>query len=149
MNNNKSWENFYNPQLFGRLGCTLQAYGANFEPNVFLDLTNIPKEKIIFKGTLGLPDEIRERVNNPDDITIFDTPYLVIKISDAADISLQIDEAMLFLKEYTPDLIKLRSYPNVESVLIKFSCNGKASFSDFSIEFNKLSSEIGLDNIII
>lgn len=50
MNNDKGWENFYNPQLFGKLGCTLQAYGALFEPDTFLSQSGISQEKVIFHG---------------------------------------------------------------------------------------------------
>ncbi len=155
MNNNPAgWENFFNPQLVQKLGCTLQAYGANFEPDAFLDKSNIPKEKIIFTGALGFPAEIRERLtaeelDKADNLAVFDTPYLVIKISDAADISSQTDDAILFLTEHSGELKRLCSYPNIESTLIRFSCKQDVPLSDVPAEIRKLTSEIGLDNIII
>lgn len=147
---------FCNPKLFGKIGCTLQAYGGDFNPIKFLNESNLPEDKILGKGILGLPSEIREKVRKEercrDAFDIFDTPYLLISVSDKDELLLQIEDATFFLKHYLYDLKKLRFYPNVENLLIRFLVRQNKSVSDFQnfpTDFSNLISLIGIDDIVM
>lgn len=153
---NKDLGNFYDPKLYERLGCTLQAYGANFKPDVFLNEAKFPEERILLKGAAGLPDKLRTKVNEAklpyeNAFDIFDTPFLLIKVSDAAILSLQIEEAASFLKDYLGDLKKLQNYPNVENVLIQFIITeDEAAYASQNLPaaFSDLYSESGIQGIL-
>lgn len=148
--------NLYNPKVYETLGCLLQAYGTNFEPDVFLSESNFSQHEIQFRGTLGLPSKVRKKVEKEElpylgAFDIFDTPFLLINMSEASKLSLQIEEATLFLKHHLDDLKKLQSYPNVENVLVQFivkqdepECNSENLPTDFS----DLYSEIGIQGIL-
>lgn len=148
--------NFYNSKIYETLGCTLQAYGTNFEPDNFLKESNFNRDEIQFKGTLGLPIDVREKVEKGelpylDAFDIFDTPFLLINISEASELLLQIEEATLFLKQHLNDLKKLPSYPNVESVLMQFIVkqdDSKYNTQNLPAEFSDLYSEIGIRGVL-
>jgi hypothetical protein len=133
--------NLYNPKVYETVGCTLQAYGTNFEPDVFLSESNFSQDEIQFKGELLYPSALE----------IFDTPFLLISMSEASELPLQIKEATLFLKHHLDDLKKLQSYPNVENVLIQFMIEQDESVcnsQNFPAEFSDLCLEIGIQGVL-
>lgn len=171
-------EHLYNPNLFydpknPKLQCILQAYGTDFDPDAFLDESNLSQERGIFKGIIGLPDEIREKIKSgeladslkqrikkgelPDDesilsgFDIFETPFLLIIISKATEFNLQVEEAIVFLKRNLDDLMKLRTYPNVESILIQFLTEDydPSKHKNLPERFLNLYRKIGIHGLII
>lgn len=111
----------------------------------------------MIKGKLGLPDEVREKIRKSEIVyqnafDIFETPYLIINISAASELPIQIEAAAKFLKHHLHDLNKLRYYPNVENTLIQFLVEpneSKTDFQDFPDEFSNLYSSCGIQNILI
>lgn len=148
-------ENLYNPKIYEAHGCTLQAYGRNFDPNSFLRESNFIQEEILAKGTIGLPNEVRKKINQgefpyKDVFDIFDTPFLLISLSNESELFFQVEEATLFLKDHLDDLVKLRNYPNVENVLIRFTVKQHKSDESENLpeEFSRLYSKIGIQGLL-
>lgn len=155
MKNN--FNNLNNPQIYESLGCTLQISGVGFNANEYFNKSNFTKDDVLFNGVLGLPDEIRAKVNKEElneakALTMFDSTILLIKVSEKVDIISQIKDATCFLEKYRNELKGLQSYPEVETVAMKFSCEQNenlSDFHDFSPEFYDLISEIGIENIML
>ncbi len=152
----KNVENLYNPNLYVAPGCTLQASGAKFEPDAFLSESNFAREEILAKGVIGLPDEVREKINKGElpyqgAFDIFDMPFLLISVSKAAELSLQIKEATFFLKRHLDDLKKLQGYPNIEGFLMQFvvgKYNSLSESQNLPDEFYDLYSESGIQGLL-
>lgn len=147
--------NLYNPEIYEKPCCTLQAYGDDFDPDAFLTKSHFSQPEILFKGTIGLPDEARRRIEKAElpysnAFDIFDTPFLLLLVSRAPDFSSQIDEATLFLKRYSDNLKILREFPNIEIMLMRFIVKDETAtnFQDFPSEFSDLVSIIGIDSIL-
>ncbi|CAN5668554.1 hypothetical protein BH24ACI2_BH24ACI2_12710 [soil metagenome] len=169
-------EHLNNPDLFydpknPKSECTLQVSGIGLDPDAFLAESNLSQEKEMIKGIIGLPDEIREKIQRkelPDEareriesgelskeeffkvFEIFETPFLLIRISKATEFDLQVEEAILFLRAYLEDLTKLCKYPNVENVLMRFSTEDydDSKHKNFPDEFNDLCFKIGIQGIL-
>lgn len=159
---------FYNPDN-PKSECTLHVSGTNFDPEAFLVESNFSQEKETIKGIIGLPDEIREKIKRkelPDDarekiesgelpiskeeffksFDIFETPFLVIRISKATNFAKQLEEATSFFETHLEDLIKLCKSPTVENVTMQFSAKDYNN-QDFPEEFSALCEEIGIQGI--
>lgn len=170
-----SEEHFYNPDLFydpknPKSECVLQVSGVDFDPDAFLTESNLSQEKKIISGIIGMPDEIREKIKSeelPDKMReiiergelskeefyktfeIFDTPFLLIRISQAATFDLQLEEALLFLRTHSEELLKLCSRPNIEDVYISFMAHDShgSERKDLPDEFYELCHKIGIQAI--
>ncbi|MDQ3801832.1 MAG: hypothetical protein M3384_20605 [Acidobacteriota bacterium] len=152
-NNTSNWEN---PGVYERVGCALQISGKGFDPDAFLEESNLPKEKIRFKGALGIPAEFRDKFHEPDipelsnPLDVFDMSNLLIAVSEAANLSSQIEEAILFFKTYLGDLRKISVFPGVEEVLLSFIVEPEktpSEFQDFPQALYELAAEIGIKGI--
>lgn len=149
-------ENLYNPDIYEAPGCTLQASGAKLEPEAFLRESNFPQRIIRAKGVIGLPEEVREKINKGElpyrgVFDIFDMPFILIRVSEQVELSLQLEEATLFLKRHLDDVKRLHGYPNVENILMQFLVEKSASPPDsqnLPDEFSNLYSESGIQGLM-
>ena len=152
----KNVVNLYNLNIYETPGCTLQAHGVGFEPDVFLSETNFTRKEILAKGVIGLPDEVREKINKgklpyPGAFDIFDMPFLLISVSKASELSLQIEEATLFLRRCLDDVKKLQGYAHIENILLQFVVGKYESLSEsqnLSSEFYDLYSKSGIQGLL-
>lgn len=152
----KNLENLYNPKIYETPGCTLQASGAKFEPDAFLRESNFARHMILATGVIGLPAEVRKRIIKGElpylgVFDIFDMPFLLISVSEAVELSLQIKEATLFLKTHLDDLKRLQRYPNTENVLMQFVVGKNESLSDsqnLPDEFTNIYSKSGIQGLL-
>ena len=95
-------------------------------------------------SVLPLSDDVCKEAVRP-----FYTPFLLIRVSKASQLSVQIAEARLFLERHMDELKKLRLYPDVESVLIRFSVEAHQShFEDLPTDSTTLAAEIGIEGIL-
>lgn len=145
--------------MYGRRGCKLQISGMSFEPNVFLDRIQIPKERILFTGLLEIPDENREQLKNLkmpelpaslgiDDLTrLFDRQNLLISLSDAVYLTTQINEAIVFMQTYFNELKTLLTKGDIDDAILSFNAEpdeALENFRDFPPEFHGLFDESGI-----
>lgn len=147
------FDNWENLNVYESVGCFLQISGTNFDPDMFLRELNFPEEKIRYKGGLGIPEKYRDKLKAPipglpDPLTVFDMSNLLITLSEATDISSQIQEAKLFIRQHLTDLKKVTSQPRVEDVNLHFITEpDKSDFQDFPFDFYDLTAEIGIRSI--
>lgn len=154
-------EHFSNPAFFidpktGKTECTIQASGKFFDPEAFLGESSLSRTENLVTGRIGLPGEIRARIDRGElpyegVFDIFDLPFLLIRISQAIEISLQFEDAILFLNNYFDDIKRLVNYSNVETVLMRFSIAGHdfAETYDPPTEFLELYQRLGIHGLII
>ena len=148
---NEDLDNLYNPNLYQRPGCILQACGTNFEPELFLMKTTFGSELILFKGKLGLPVNLKDKMleANPE-LEIFETPFLLLEVSKAKVTEIQLNEAMSFLRQYQDEIQRLQSFPQVEFVSMEFlATQGEPLFNSRNMpyEFSELVFKSGIANI--
>jgi hypothetical protein len=84
-------------------GCYLSAYGKGFNPELFLDGSDLWADLIVLSGK------------------VFDSnTFLVLRISDAGTGSAQSADAILFLRKYSEEVRRLAAFHNVERVDLRF-----------------------------
>jgi len=117
---NDSW--LYNPNLYRRAGCVLQADGIGFEPEAFLRHTTLDTKLILYQGKLGFPDEFKLKMAEvePSGMELFETTFLLIEVSKAEVQAIQISEATSFFEQYGVEVQRLRDFPQVENLTLKF-----------------------------
>lgn len=149
-------DNFNNPIICENLGCTLQVSGVGFNADKYVSESHFGQDDILFNDILGLPDEIRTKINKKQPheakvLTMFDSTSLLISVSKKTDIISQMEDAISFLKKYQNELKKLQFYTEIEMIAMKFSSEQNenlSNFQDFPLEFYDLISEIGIENIM-
>ncbi len=145
--NENNWTN--NPNLYGPV-CALSASGAGFEPELFLRETSFPSELILFTGILDFPEELKNKINEiePSSSNIFEDTFLIIKVSDAGKSANQHKEAMLFLKQYCNEILRLSKFPNVEQVVLRCMTSDDESFKNHPEELINLGFDCGLSSLM-
>jgi hypothetical protein len=169
-------EHLYNPNFWydpknPKSECILQVSGITFDPDAFLSKSNFSEGKEIISGIIGIPDDICEKIKNKelhgdakkfvengnlskeeffDAFKIFETPFLLIRISKATTFDLQLEEALLFLRNHSENLRNLCNYPNVEDVSMSFFAQNydDSECKDFPDEFYDLVEQIGIGAIM-
>lgn len=165
-------EHLYNPEIWNdpknpKSRCIFNASGTGFDPDLFLSESKLSQQKGLIKGIIGLPDEIREKMKKKEipnyakekikngaptgeeffkAFEIFETPFLLITVSEKTNIEAQVEEAILFLKNHLEDLAQLRTDYNVENISISFSAENCDSFKLEKLpkEFLDLCNRIGM-----
>lgn len=145
----ESWYN--NPNLLERPGCVLQADGIGFEPEKFLAQTTFDLETILFHGKLGLPDALKRKVaeTEPGGLILFETTFLLLKVSEAKAKLIQLEEARRFLGQNRNEIRRLRNFPQVENMYLKFSSNDEEPSESVVDEFMELAGDCGVDGMFI
>lgn len=152
-NNIFNWEN---PNIYENFGCILQISGIGFDADAFLEESKFPAEKIRFKGILGTPKEFRNKpsLSNlpelPSPLHVFEMSNLLINVSEATDLSSQIEEAILFFRTYLNDLKKITFFPGIEDVNLSFNVEldkTLSEFQDFPLALHELAAETGIKGI--
>lgn len=100
------------------LSCRINAYGVNFEPDLFLADSVFDPKRILYKGAMGASrfewvGETRPRTKK--NLEYF---QLVVSISRARTREHQIEKAILFLRHYKSELLRLAAFPGVEMVML-------------------------------
>ena len=140
-----SW--LYNPKLYEQFGCVFQAYGMNFEPQAFLQDSTFDQKLILYHGKLGLPEEIKRKVAETDleALAVFETTYLLLTVSEAEQSATQLAEATAFLEQYQSEIKRLREFPQVELVSLKFqTAEGEPPLKTLPDEFWELASGLSI-----
>ncbi|MBA2619926.1 MAG: hypothetical protein H0U87_01860 [Acidobacteria bacterium] len=142
-----SW--LYNPNLYGP-GCSLQADGVGFEPKVFLQQTTFDSNLILFQGELGFPEEFKNKVAKvePVDSQLFETTFLLLRVSISKSHAIQLKEAGLFFEQYRDEILRLSKFPQVENVVLRFMSEEGESFENPSEEFMDLAFSVGVTVIM-
>jgi len=146
---NDSW--LYNPNLYERAGCVLQADGIGFEPEIFLRHTTLDAELILYQGKLGFPDEFKLKMAEvePSGMELFETTFLLVEVSKAETQAIQIAEATSFFEQYGVEIQRLQSFPQVENVTLKFMTEeSKSSRQDLPDEFMEMVMSSGITGIM-
>jgi hypothetical protein len=144
-----SW--LYNPNLYEHPGCVLQADGTGFEPQAFLQQTTFDAKLIIFHGKLGLPEELKLKVAEvePSGLQLFETTFLLLTVSEAEAKATQLEEATLFLEQHRDEVQRLRNFPQVENVSLRFMvAKGEPSLENLPNEFVELALNCGVEGIM-
>lgn len=151
--------NWEKPDVYERLGCTLQISGIDFDPDAFLNEWNLIEDKILFKGAIGLPEQFRDKLKVVDltgdfldSLYIFNMSNLLIIVSEATNLASQIQEATLFLQTHFNDLKKITSYVGIDDVILKFLAERDetlSNFQDFPPDFTNLVSKTGIQGIML
>ncbi len=142
-----SW--LYNPNLYGP-GCSLQADGIGFEPEVFLQRTTFDPNLILFHGKLGFPEEFKNKVAEvePEGSQIFETTFLLLRVSTSESRAIQFKEAVLFLERYRDEILRLSKFSQVENLVLRFMSEDGESFENPSEEFMNLAFSVGVSAIM-
>lgn len=164
--------NWANPEIYVQPGCLLQISGMNFDPEAFLDEVHLPAERIVFKGALGLPDEVRRKIdsgdvrvspdlpeireNLPEAIELmkrlFDQQNLCIVVSKAIELPTQTEDSVDFLTEHLIDLKKVKNSTKIENITLHFKTDSEEALEsppDFPPKFYDLINEIGVIGVLV
>jgi hypothetical protein len=139
------WSN--NPNLFGH-GCVLSAYGIGFEPTSFLSETSFDPELILYKGKMGFRTfewvgDVRPRTKE-----IFEYTHLILNVSKSGVNPTQHTEAMLFLKQYEIEILRLSKFPNVEHLALHCGLTKGESFEDYPDKLIDLADDCGITHLM-
>ncbi len=142
-----SW--LYNPNLYGA-GCSLQADGIGFDPEVFLQQTTFDPNLILFHGELGFPEEFKNKVAKVElvDSQLFETTFLLLRVSSSKSHAIQFKEAVLFFEQYQDEILRLSKLPQVENMVLRFMSE-EESFENPSDEFMELAFSVGVSDLIM
>ncbi len=147
---NNEW--LYNPNLYGRSGCVLQADGIGFEPEEFLRQTTFNPKLILFHGKLGFPEEFKLKMAEvePSGLEFFETTFLLLEVSRAETKTSQISEATSFFESYRDEVKRLQSFTQVENVTLRFiNTEDESSQGNLPDEFVELAVSSGVTTIIL
>ena len=140
-----SW--LYNPKLYEQFGCVFQAYGMNFEPQAFLQNSTFDPKLILYHGKLGLPEELKRKVAETglEALAVFETTYLLLAVSEAEQSARQLADAIAFLKQYRDEIKRLREFPQVEMVSLKFQvAEGEPTLKTLPDDFWELATGLSI-----
>jgi len=146
---NDDW--LYNPNLYRRSGCVLQADGIGFKPEEFLRQTTFDPKLILFRGKLGFPEEFKLKVAEVEssDSQLFETTFLLLEVSRAVAKASQISEATSFFEQYRDEVKRLEGFSQVENVLLQFiSAEDESSPQNLPDEFIELAVSSGVTGIM-
>ncbi len=145
---NDSW--LYNPKLYQRAGCVLQADGIGFEAEEFLRQASFDPKLILYHGKLGFPDEFKLKMAEvePSGMELFETTFMLLEVSQAEAKEAQISEATLFFEQYRDEVRRLRDFPQVENITLKFMAEGETSSEKLPDEFMELAIGSGVTVIM-
>ena len=141
----------YNPNLYGRAGCLLQADGIGFEPKAFLQDTIFDGKLILFHGKIGFPDEFKLKMAEvePAGTALFETTFLLLEISKAETHAVQIAETKAFFEQYGVEVQRLQSFPPVENITLKFMAEeAESSRQSLPDEFMEMVMNRGVTAIM-
>ncbi len=146
---NDSW--LYNPKLYERAGCVLQADGVGFDAKEFLRQTSFDSKLILYNGKLGFPEEFKLKMAEvkPSELDFFENTFLALELSQAEPKETQISEATSFFKRYRDEVKRLRGFPQVENLTLRFMfAEAEKSHESLPDEFIKLADESGVTGIM-
>ena len=132
-----------NPNLF-RYGCLLDAYGIDFEPEIFLSETTFYSKRILYQGKLGFRTFKWAGVTRPREKVIYEYSNLILLVSNSKSNATRIEEATLFLKKYRSEITRLAKFKGVEKITLTFSPLGFELIEDVPDELNDLANECGI-----
>ncbi len=147
---NDEW--LYNPNLYERTDCVLQANGIGFEPEAFLRHTTLDAKLILFHGKLGFPDEFKLKLAEvePSGTELFETTFLLVEVSKAEAQTIQIAEATSFFEQYGVEVQRLQNFLQVENVTLRFmSAADESSRENLPDEFMEMVMSRGITGIMV
>jgi hypothetical protein len=125
-------------------GCVLRAYGSDagddFDVDDFLLTSAFSPCSISHRGQ---PRHLKStKINSASGFNLI--------VSDSGDVSTQIDEATKFLISNREELLRLKTYPKVETVSLDFGWvfpfqHTAAQYRHFSLQFLRECSDLGIE----
>ncbi|MDQ3666132.1 MAG: hypothetical protein M3410_05935 [Acidobacteriota bacterium] len=146
---NDSW--LYNPKLYQRAGCVLQADGVGFEAEKFVRHTSFNPKLILYHEKIGFPEEFKLKMAGvePSGLDFLETTFLLLEVSQAETKETQISEATSFFEQYRDEVKRLRDFPQVENMTLKFmTAEGESSREDLPDEFMEMVMSRGVTGIM-
>jgi hypothetical protein len=146
---NDSW--LYDPKLYERAGCVLQADGIGFDAEEFVRHTSFDPKLILYHGKIGFPDELKLKMAEvePSGLDFFETTFLLLELSQAEAKETQISEATSFFEQYRDEVQRLQDFPQVENITLKFMfAEGESSREDLPDEFMEMVMSRGVTGIM-
>ena len=124
-----------------KVGCTLQAYGRNFDVESFWQQTVFDSESLIFKGSIGSLATPQPTLSEttPFENEYLETKWLMLLVSRAGHITNQEADAVVFLSKYREEIRRLADEPNVELLKLHFDSVPVAIFPSSKISRSKSS----------
>lgn len=140
-----NWLN--NPKLRG-FCCVLNAYGMDFNPELFLSDTTFDPELIAFVGKLDFPQDFKKKSAKvePEGAKLFDTTFLSLVLSKSEESATQVKEATLFFQRYQDEVLRLSKFPNIEHLSLVFRVM-RDEQENLPIEFQELAVNSGITMI--
>ena len=138
---------FNNPELYARPGCLLGANGMGFEPKAFLQKTTFDSKFRLHHGKFSLHVQLKSKVAEAEQkgLSPFETGYLLLKVSEAVQSEVQLVETIAFLEQYQAEIKRLREFPGVETVSLRFQpAEGEPNLETLPDEFVELADDIQL-----
>jgi hypothetical protein len=96
---------------------------------------------------LGLPEELKRKVAETDleALAVFETTYLLLTVSETKRSATQLADATAFLEQYRSEIKRLREFPQVELVSLKFQmAEGEPTLKTLPDEFWELASGLSI-----
>ncbi len=146
---NDSW--LYNPKLYQRAGCVLQATGISFDAEEFVRQTSFDPKLILYHEKIGFPEEFKLKMAEvePSGLDFFETTFLLLEVSQAETKETQISEATSFFEQYRDEVQRLRDFPQVENITLMFmTAEGKSAREDLPEEFMEMVMSRGVTGIM-
>ncbi len=116
-------------------------------PEAFLQDSIFDPKLILYRGKLGLPEELKRKVAETDleALAVFETTYLLLTVSEAERSATQLADATSFLKQYRSEIKRLREFPQVELVSLKFQpAESESPLETLPDDFLELASDVEL-----
>lgn len=128
----------------------MQGDGIGFEPEAFLQQTTFDSKLILFHGKLGFPEEFKNKVAEvePEGSQLFETTFLLLRVSQSKAHTTQLEEAAVFLEQYRDEIQRLSKFPQVENVVLRFMLGEGESVENPSDEFMDLAFSVGVNVIM-
>jgi hypothetical protein len=125
--------------------CVLRAYGAEFDPDEFLEGSELTPAFVFRRGELQIP-ELEEGPQH-------EMSGIHFTVSEASWQTLvgQVEDAEQYLKTHTSDLLRLVAFRGVEQVSLDFPLDLRLSQTTwmqsdrFPARLAKLAGDIGID----
>jgi hypothetical protein len=125
--------------------CVLRAYGTHFDPDEFLQSSELSATFVFRRGEPQVP-ELEEG-------PLHEMSGIHFTVSEAPWSSLvgQVEDADRYLKTHTSDLLRLAAFHGVEHLSLDFPLDLRLSQATwmqsdrFPAKFAKLAGEIGID----
>lgn len=123
------------------MSCILRSGGDDFDVDGFIAITSLEVDSLWRKGEKRFPNNANSRINQSSGIRV------VASDADFSQLTKQIEDAILFLRQNIEQIKLLNSFPGAERAILDFGAEiyppGWASFT-FPPELLALAGQAGV-----